>query len=108
MDKGTLRSLTPRLPEYNGDLAEAYRQPLRDGGLPVDDGAVQLFLKEHGFRPPSPVEYSTESTRDSVSPEVSYPSTTQRTQTPIQAANPDAYAGWGSHPDILRHLGIAP
>jgi len=53
-DKGTLRRRTLKITEYNGDLAEAYRQPLRDSGLPVDEGAVQLFLKEHGLRPPSP------------------------------------------------------
>ena len=61
--QGNVEEANAKITEYNGDLAEAYRQPLRDGGLPVDDGAVQLFLKEHGFRPPSPVEYSTESTQ---------------------------------------------
>ena len=52
--QGNVEEPNAKITEYNGDLAEAYRQPLRDSGLPVDEGVVQLFVKEHGLRPPSP------------------------------------------------------
>ena len=52
--QGNVEEANAKITEYNGDLAEAYPQPLCDSGLPVDEGAVPLFVKKHGLRPPSP------------------------------------------------------